>query len=456
MSQTRLFSVSLLAMLAVSLAASAQAFAIEHHYVVEGTEISSKEKLALEGSSKAFKLAGDFKAAKATVQCEKDSLSGSFEESGKSKKTIEYKGCKLYKGTGTEIEKEAYSGCKINEPITAKIHGTLTGREESESQEPVEEKLTPEATEFTKVEVTENGKEKCSEGGKYTILGSQLCKLPNAEEELSEQQLECLPSGGKLKLETENASLTNTNTIKLKTTENFAATQQARISFNWRVNNAGLLNGEASQIGTMGLTAGTNLTIVGTTKGERFELECTEVLRNGNAFVVGNLVNQGYMEGRLEIKGCTVTAPTGCTITTPIVTEFLYGVIFEGRTTAVTYNLGFYPSTVNVRKLFGINFKGAGCGTGGQLNNVTVNIVVPPNRGACRQAGLLAELPGGMGGQEIIQKLSFEPTENLHTRALQGVLCPAGLRIEGEETNKVTVKGKVTMELASGFTFGPY
>jgi hypothetical protein len=440
MSMTRYSLLSLLAVVVAGLVVSAQAFGAQHDFLVEQTEIAPKESLAVEGTSKTSKFEGSVAKVKVVVKCEKDVLSASLEEGGAHKGTIEYKECKLF----NEKEKEVLTSCKVVEPITAKFKATLIGSEESEMREPVEDKLSAqEGSELTKIEIKENEK-KCIEAGKYSVTGSQICRLPNGEKEKTEHEIECLPSGSKLTLSGEKASLTSTDQIKLKSGKKFAAVDKAAILFEWRVNKVLLLNGEAKAVTSV--MANGNLTITGVVNGTSFKFECNTV--TSTAAPAPQIVGQkntnfpDYLEIGLKISGCNNNVtPANCVIP-EFSTVTLLGTLVEGiNASAGRFLIAFKNDNEN--KLFEIKFEG---GAACSLNGVTA--VVGRNNGL----GLLGEMPGV---EKVTQEIKFEPAEALEAKYLFGALYAAGLVVEPALTNRVTLAGTITMKLTTGEAFRP-
>lgn len=434
MLRTRLIFLGLLALFVAGLIASNTAAASEHYYLVEGTEVGSSKTFEVEGSSGTSKIEGVFGGTKAVVRCAKDTYSGKDEEAGKSKGSIEYKECKAF----SEKETTELKACKVNEPITAKFTGKLIGKEESETQEPVEEKLSPEGTEFTKLEITEKEKEvKCSEAGKLSLSGSQTCKLPTGEEEKTEHEIECTPSGsGKLKIGSEKASLTSTEKVKVKGDKDFAAVQKPNIRFTWLFNNNPLTG--PKELTELAVT--NKFTVSGTARSIEFLVECNTVessaggeIVNGVPGMVSNFV--------LTLRGCTTVKPTSCTASVPITTETLSGELAQGRFLSAGKDLiAFWSPGTPERRVLSITFTGTGCTLG------TVYIVR-----ALATAGVLAEIPGL---QLPTQKLIFEPTEKFNYRSNTGASISSGLKVEGENS-LVYLGGELVVKLSGGGEFGP-
>jgi hypothetical protein len=436
----RLLLSGLLAVLAVSVSAAAQASAAQHYFLVEETEVAPKQSFTFEGTSKASKMEGSVAKVKVVIKCEKDVLSGSLEESGINKSTIEYKECKLF----SEKEKEVITGCKVTEPIVAKVKGNIIGAEESETREPVEDKFSAqEGSEFTKIEIVNKEKETCIAAGKYPVTGSQICKLPNGEKEATEHEIECTASGSKLTLAGEKASLTSTESVKLKASKRFAAVEKAAILFNWRVVTKLLLDDEAKPVTSVTLNG--KLTFAGTVNTTSFKFECNTLNANAGPEIVGQLNSNfpGYMTIGLKISGCTENiTPANCTIPAFETVSMIASLVEGVNGSAGRFLIAFKNVVHAENKLFEIKFEGVGCSLVGTTAVVGRNDAL----------GLLGELSPM---EKLVQEIKFEPTQSNEAKYLFGDLFSAGLFVEPATSNRVTVKGTIEMKLVSNEAFKP-
>jgi hypothetical protein len=415
----------------------------KHYYLAGEAEIGPLEKVTIEGTSGSSQISTTLVGTKVIVECSQNTYSGDLESAGSSDATVEYKECKVLNEAETDI-----TACKVSEPIVSKLKGSLIGHEEHEAAEPTELKFSPaEGTEFATLELTSTGTETCAESGKYSITGSQVCRLSDGEEYSAIHDLECTPGGSKLTLGSSTANLLSTEDLKLANGEVFAAVQQPRILSRWMRNGNALPQGEPQNLSAVGVVG--YLRIEGTTKAIRFMFECNTVEAPTayimNIFVVGSPV-LGAMLGPYRFRGCnerTVT-PANCTITEPITTTTLAGYIGEGvEASRGRIVIAFWVDDASERRVFPITFTGAAC----SLNNVTINVV----RGSGR-AGALASI----SSTELeTQKLSFEPNERYNYKERSGAISGAGLRVEGEETYKVFLTGEVTADLAAGGRWAP-
>jgi hypothetical protein len=423
-------------------AGTAQA-AEPHYFIVEEKYVETKS-VVVEGSG-TTKIEGVLNKVKVTVKCGKAGMSGSLEGEGKSTNTFEYKECKLL-----EKEKEL-TGCQVAEPLVFnKAKGAIIGKEENESELPVEYKLTAhEGTELTKIKITEKEKGKCAETGTYSVLGSQICKLPSGEEELKEHEVECAAGGSKLTIGGEKATITGTDTIKVEGGKLFAFVQQPMRAFNWRVGGAILGSGVKREMETMGLSSG-KATIEGVKGGVSFKFECA-TMKSLQASPLPSLEGDGrpgnnpgkMLVAQFEFEGCNNNVqPANCTVAN-FNSEPLTGYIVEGISPAGRYVVAFRNAT---HKLMSFAFAGAACTVG------TVNVV---ERRSPQGAGLLGEMEAT---ERVVQKVKFEPAEpdgGLEARIITGVRLPAGMAVSTETANRVTLKGTLTAELVSGEAFRP-
>jgi hypothetical protein len=208
MPKIRLMLLGLVAVFAISAVAVTSASA---HNFKTASEKPITKTFSVEGKSGASQLDSSIALEKIIIQCEKDTFTGSIETGGKNKGTIKFKECVL-----ENSKKVAIAGCKVTEPIEAKVNSELT-------ETPVQELFTPEAGGvFVTIEIT--GCEKTALNGKYEVKGFQLCKLPSAGVESVEHVIWCIKAGSSLKLGNEKASFESTEKeVKLTTAEKWSA-----------------------------------------------------------------------------------------------------------------------------------------------------------------------------------------------------------------------------------------
>jgi hypothetical protein len=192
MKHIRMLGLCLVAALAMGAIASASASA--HAYKIEGTELTTSEEVA--GTSETSKLEAK---GLATIECTKDTFTGSIEKAGKSTGKVEFKSCKV---VGAEA-------CAVVEPIKFKFKDELT-----EFEKLVADEFKPETGE-TFVTIELEGAKCAITPKKLAVKGTQICKLPEAGSEKEEHSIECTPAGSKLKLGTVEATFKSTEKVHL-------------------------------------------------------------------------------------------------------------------------------------------------------------------------------------------------------------------------------------------------
>jgi hypothetical protein len=176
----------------------------------EWTEIAKGEKDAIEGTSTTSKLEGLVAGTTTTIECSEDTFTGSLEEKGKSSGEVKFKNCKFFIVESSSWKKVAPPGCKVKEPIEFKFKDELT---EGGPSRFLEDEFKPESGElFVTIEVTECTSKMLD--GKFEIKGTQLCALPESEAGMTEHEIVCTPSGGRLKLGNEPAGFFSTEKVK--------------------------------------------------------------------------------------------------------------------------------------------------------------------------------------------------------------------------------------------------
>jgi hypothetical protein len=207
---TSLILLSLLAVLAVNAVASSSALAAEKCATVKtewefcsgGNELETATPV--EGTSGTSTLS----AGGITIECAKDTLKGVFEDAGKSQGEVNFTSCKVAEAPN----------CNVAEPIEFPFKSQLVGKLETGKEET--EFKPAEGTTF--VEITISGSA-CVLKGKYTVTGTQTCKMPKPEEVLAEHTIECTPAGSSLKLGGATAEFTSTVKVKLASGKTWTA-----------------------------------------------------------------------------------------------------------------------------------------------------------------------------------------------------------------------------------------
>jgi len=179
-----------------------------------GTEKFATKELAseeVEGESEAgetAELAGTVASEKITIGCGKTAIEtgkGTVETGGKTKATIVYSKCALYKtSTGKEIEK-----CEVAN-ITAKVKGAL-----EETSGELEVKLEPETGSIF-AEITISGSTCLEKVSKAAVEGSQKCHLPGHWGFQRLHLIHCLASGSSLKFDKEAATYRGLFSLRLR------------------------------------------------------------------------------------------------------------------------------------------------------------------------------------------------------------------------------------------------
>jgi len=191
MKRIRRVGLCLTAMVVFSAAAVASASA--HEYMVVGGTLPQE----VTGTSGVSKLEGEVLKTKITIECSKDTFTGSIEAGGKSKGEVTFEGCKVVGQATCEVP-------NIKFKFTDLLVGPVPG---------VEDEFKPTEPEEVFVVIKINV---CALKGSYKVKGTQVCKLPQAGESKVEHEIECTPAGSKLTLGGAPAKFTSTEKVKLK------------------------------------------------------------------------------------------------------------------------------------------------------------------------------------------------------------------------------------------------
>jgi hypothetical protein len=172
MSRARRVVFALMSVCALCGAVSAAASA--HKFVIEGKEIAKGEVISGESVATSSSLETQFGVTK----CKKSSSKDEFEAEGKSKATVTTSECSF-----TE------KSCKFAEPIEYKVKEELVIFKEK-----LAVKVMPASGEtFTTTHITG-----CTASGEWSLRGSQITELPEAEVEKVEHEYVIAPSGSSL------------------------------------------------------------------------------------------------------------------------------------------------------------------------------------------------------------------------------------------------------------------
>jgi hypothetical protein len=211
MSRVRVALLSMLAAFAVSAVASASASAT-HAYLIEQTEITSSE--VIEDDSYASQLEGKVAGLPIYIECSEDLSSGVIKPKGESTFEIKFSNCFIVENSKGKMVFE--TACEVKEPIVAAGKDQLIEHSVDE--------FKGEGTEEKFVENLEIKGTKCVLNGKYVVKGSQLCATIHAEFEKVIHNLDCTPSGSKLKFAGEAAQFFGEEQVKLASQKVWAAT----------------------------------------------------------------------------------------------------------------------------------------------------------------------------------------------------------------------------------------
>jgi hypothetical protein len=216
MSRFKVLVVSLLAVFAVSAAASATASAA-HVYLIEQTELLSSE--AVEDQGQNSKLETKILKIPIFLQCQEELSTGSIKTKGESTFRIEFKNC--YVVENNNGKKVFLVACGVAEPALAEGTDQLT----EHSVDEFKGELKGEKGVFAELELIG---EKCALKGKYKVTGAQVCATPEAEFEKVLHHLICTPAGSKLVFgsgeKTEPAQFFAEDQIRLKSLKVWAGT----------------------------------------------------------------------------------------------------------------------------------------------------------------------------------------------------------------------------------------
>jgi hypothetical protein len=157
------------------------ASASAHSFIIEGKEIAAGEHIAAEGEAIGT---STFEARGFITECKKSTSVAEFEAGGKGKSTLTTKECKVRQD----------AGCKVEEPIVTKTKTELVIFNEK-----LAVKLLPASGEIFNTN-TVRGCNRSELNGEWTLTGSQISELPEAEVEKVEHESVTKPSGSSLKI----------------------------------------------------------------------------------------------------------------------------------------------------------------------------------------------------------------------------------------------------------------
>ncbi len=200
MSRVKITMLSLLAVFALSAAASATASAATHQWIINGTALGKTETTEFQGNGLPYVQEGQFETSLAGLQlhiyCQTAIMpSGTTNvlvggEVGKAEVFIEFTGCAVFEVSKAGVS-VPLSTCKIEEePIVAiaegemKEAGILTLKEKGQV--------------FSKFHITKVGATTCAVEAKVEVKGTQVCVLPHFGVALYVHVLECTPGGSSL------------------------------------------------------------------------------------------------------------------------------------------------------------------------------------------------------------------------------------------------------------------
>jgi hypothetical protein len=220
MTKVKLVLLGMLAVFAVSAAASSSASAAQRYWdcqPVSGTghwsnshcttpttngswETKEITETKISIQSETAELKTTIAKEKVTIWCDKDAGKGFLLSGGKSSGEIEFTQCRLLDKNGNIL-----GACTVSEPILVKFVDQLVGEHEDE--------IKPEPGEpFVNITV---GGSLCALKGTFATTGTQTCEIPNPMQSLEEHQLECLPAGSNLKFGTEAATFKSNEHIHI-------------------------------------------------------------------------------------------------------------------------------------------------------------------------------------------------------------------------------------------------
>jgi hypothetical protein len=216
MSRFKVLAVSLLAVFAVSAAATNTASAA-HVYLIEQTELLSSE--AVEDQGQNSKLETKLLGVSIFLQCQEELSTGTIKPKGESTFKIEFKNCYVVEnGNGKKV---FLVNCGVAEPAIAEGKDQLI----EHSVDEFKGELKGTKGLFAELELTG---EKCILKGKYKVTGNQVCAAPEAEFEKVLHHSICTPAGSKLVFgtgeKTEPAQFFAEDQVRLKSLKVWAAT----------------------------------------------------------------------------------------------------------------------------------------------------------------------------------------------------------------------------------------
>jgi hypothetical protein len=232
MSRIRLILLGLLAVVAVSLVASASALGppaacggtvtTTPNYCVAGYQLenSAGEPISeeVEGTNGVAVLKAKIASSKAEIVCSKGKSTGTIEDGasgtvGKSTVTIKFEECQLVKPTS----------CKLSPADEMEIETTLLKGELALNSGRIEDRLESKTGAFAGISI--EGKESScviAEVGRpntFNVTGSQLCEVDSsnavAETAAASHEIDCSPSGGSLKIGGNLAEMSDDGTAEL-------------------------------------------------------------------------------------------------------------------------------------------------------------------------------------------------------------------------------------------------
>lgn len=232
-----------------------------------------------------------------------------------------------------------------------------------------------------------------------------------------------------------SATLTGTETLSLTEEKEFGMDLNA-IAFRWIVGTMGLSGTKEIETSTISSETGTKFNIEGEAATQVFKLECGKVKGKGTSTGYIKEGAPGLMKlGEVEMESCTVTAPIGCTINTPIApVQMLSGIIVEG------VGMSSGRPLVNLT-VFGMKFEFENIAACGMLKGRTVSV----------EGNVSAQ----WGGLIATQKMKFEPTTFSEYKTYGGAREATGLRVSTETANRVRLSGTLEVILKSKEAFTP-
>jgi hypothetical protein len=207
MSKVKLVILSMLAVLAVSAAASGTASATPcsfctHQWSINGTLLATGAKEEVQGNGLPYVQEGQFESVVSSIYlhlyCQTAILPTGTENvilggnPGRAKGKIEFTGCGVFQVNAKTWGSETLSACKIAaEPIVATTEGVLT-------KAGVLELKGVGGMTISKFEIVKVGNSVCAVEAKYEVKGTQVCVIPHNAVSLYVHVIECTPGGSEL------------------------------------------------------------------------------------------------------------------------------------------------------------------------------------------------------------------------------------------------------------------